>query len=282
MKFLRLIVLACAAMLFGCAGSAPLPKRAAIDLAGPSGSFADFSATVADADIVYFPSERAASAGGAEPAAQVLEAFAKNGAPFAIAWDLISANEQPLLDGLATQSVAAREAAVARLELAGNGRARAHCRAVLVDPRFAQVREIALKLPAGSDNAPAPLGTHFRLPPGGLETFAERMSAADAQSGGDVAAMYRARVASEQFAAEQIVRHSQQGGGGKLLAFVAAEDLESGQGIPFYVGQKLSVRQVVLGPTVSRSGNARLMTEAGRARGRSLEIVDRAPSSGRD
>jgi len=247
---------------------------------------------VAEADIVYFPLERAASGARSEPAGLLIDAFQNSGAPFAVGWGLIDAKEQPMLDQLGSQSPAARENLVARLELAGSGRARDHCRSVLSDPRMAAVRQIALKLPdltpeampvSGTSVADAPprLTMHFRQPPAGLERFAERMTAAESLSGRDVASAYRAHLAGQQFAAEQIVRHFQAGGGGKLLVFLRSEDLESGRGVPFYVGQKLSLRQFVVGSNAEHSGASKLLTDSLSVDQRRLQIVDSAPAPAR-
>ncbi len=123
---------------------------------------------------------------------------------------------------------------------------------------------------------------HFRQPPAGFETFAERITAAESLSGRDVAMEYRAHVTAQQFAAEQIVRYFQMGGGGKLLVFLRAADLESGRGVPFYVAQKLSLRQRVLGSNSGQTGARKLLTDRLRGDGRRLQIVDSAPASMRD
>lgn len=280
-------LIAIALILSGCASDPPLPKRVAMETDIGSMPAADFSASVAEADIIYFPAERAASGARTEPAGLLIDAFRNSGGPFTIGWGLIEEKEQPLLDQLGTQSPAAREKLVARLKLAGAGRAREHCRSVLNDPRLASVPQLALKLsePAGAgaiegEVEPRP-GMHFRQPPAALETFAERMTAAESLSGGDVTAAYQAHVAEQQFAAEQIIRHFEGGKGGKLLAFLPAADLESGRGVPFYVAQKLSLRQLVLGPSGEYSSARKLLTGRWRADWSGREIVDRSPASAR-
>lgn len=270
----------------GCASRPALPKRAAAEPASSSDSRPDYAATVAGADIVYFPAERAASGARSEPAALLLDAFQASGTPFAIAWDIISAEQQPLLDEIASQQAAAGEKAVARLEISGSGRAREHCRAVLRETEQAGIRQLALHAPprAGADSGGEQQSTmHFRLPPNGLEAYAERMSAAESLSGGDVAAAYQARVASRQFAAAQIVRFFQSRSAPKLLVFMQTADLESSDGVPFYVAQKLQLRQVVLGPNAPRSSPRRLLTRSRRTTpGAGFQIVDGTPIAGRE
>lgn len=274
----------------GCASKPALPKRAALEAAGSSDARPDYAATVAAADIVYFPAERAASGARSEPAALLLDAFEASGTPFAIAWDIISADQQPLLDELASQQAAAVDNGIARLEIAGTGRAREHCRAVLRETQRAGIRHLALRLPpragttgAADGRAEEQAAMHFRSPANGLETFAERMTAAESLSGRDVAAAYRARVTSQQFASAQIVRFFQTRGVPKLLVFMQTSDLESSDGVPFYVAQKVQLRQVVLGSNEPRSSAARLLTRSRRSGyGRGFEIVDGTPVTGRE
>jgi hypothetical protein len=269
----------------GCASKPALPKRAAVETSGSSDSRPDYAAAVAGADIVYFPVERAASGARAEPAALLLEAFQASGTPFAVAWDIISADQQPLLDELASQQTTAADKAVPRLEIGGNGRSREHCRAVLRDTRAAGIPHLALRLPqrTGANGTPVSqfeqqASMHFRSPPSGLENYAERMTAAESLSGRDVADAYQALVASQQFAAGQIVRFFQTRGIPKLLVFMQTSDLESSDGVPFYVSQKLQLRQVVLGPNASRSSSTKLLTRQRRSRnGRRFQIVDGTP-----
>lgn len=281
-----LVTLACG-LAGGCASGPALPKRATLETAGTPESRIDYAATVAEADIVYFPAERAVSGARSEPAALLLEALQASSVPFAIGWDIIAAEQQPLLDQISSAKRGGeRENAIGRLDLAGTGRAREHCRAVLREG--AGLQYLALKLPerggpATAESTAAPqLSMHFKLPPGGMETFAERMTAAESLSGRDVASAYRTQLITEQFAAEQIVRFFQTRGIPKLLVFMRAADLESGVGVPSYVSQKLQLRQLVLGPNATHSSASRLLTAArdGSVR-RSLEIVDGAPASAR-
>ena len=86
-------------------GKPPLPKQASIEHLGPPVTGTDFAAVVENADIIYFPTNRTASAGRSEPAALLLEALERSGRPYAIAWDLIDAAQQPQLDELPAKPV---------------------------------------------------------------------------------------------------------------------------------------------------------------------------------
>ncbi|HMJ05933.1 MAG TPA: ChaN family lipoprotein, partial [Chthoniobacterales bacterium] len=239
----------------------------------------DFAALVAQADIIYFPAERAASGGKAEPAAQLLQALRESGLPFAIGWDLINATAQPVLDELASKTGADREELIARIELAGTGRAREHCREVLRDVRLAGTPHLALRCPesiiakldARDRLAPAEerfLPTGYAPPPGDFETYAERLALNRAPAEPRLAASYRAYVTNQQFAAEKIVRYFRAAPTrGKLLVFLRANDLEAGRGVPRYVAQKLQVRQLVLDSTSSAPVRAKLLTRRESLRG---------------
>lgn len=290
-RYFRLLVsLAVAWALASCASRPPLPKRAALETAATPALSTDYAATVAGADIIYFPSERAASAGRSEPAALLLEAFENTGTPIAIGWDLIDTTQQPLLDQIAAAPISAREELAARVEVGGSGRSREHCRAVLRYAAAPGIRHLALKLPEATleklklggvltPDEQAQVATRFNAPAAGLERFAEQMTAAESLSGQNVAAAYRAHAMGQQFGASQIVRHFETGGSGKMLVFLRTADLESGQGVPFYVAQKLQLRQLILGPNSRRNEAAKLLTRALRDGSRGFDVVDGSPGA---
>ena len=247
----------CALTLSGCSifSSKPaLPRPAAIERGGEPNGGTDYAALVANAEIVYFPAERAASGARSEPSAMLLEGLRKNGAPFAIGWDFFDAGQQRLLDELRGKKGGAREAIIARLEIEGTGRAREHCRAVLRDERLVSLHHLALRCPPAllakidsrdrlTPEEEKEFARGYVLPPGGSEVYAERLAAGPPGSGRS----YRAQMAAQQFAAERIVRHFRAAGmKSKLLVFLHGEDLEAGLGVPRYVAQKMDVRQLVL------------------------------------
>jgi len=287
-----LLLLACA--LQSCAffsGKPPLPKHASIERLEEPAARTDFAAVVESADVIYFPSDRAASGARSEPAALLVEALEKTGHPFAIAWDLVDASQQPLLDELSALMGKAREELIARLELVGSGRAREHCRALLRELRPAGVSYLALRCPAtliGKIASSEPLTSEeekllargYTAPPGGFQNYAERQPAA-ALGDRTLARSYRAELVRQQFIAERIVR-SLRGAAeaGKLLVFLGDADLGSEGTVPYYVAQKLRVRQLVLGSEMPRKERAKLLTiERGRP---AFQIVDRAPVPTRD
>jgi hypothetical protein len=269
--FGAIVALACVALVCGCASKPPLPKRASIEHLPKPAADTDFNAVVAGADIIYFPSERAASGARSEPSALIVDALRQSGSAFAIAWDQIDAGEQPLLDELQGKAERERDQLIARLDLVGTGRAREHCRAVLRDARLAGVRHLAVRAPAAllasvragtiSPDDVRRISSGFTAPAGGLELYVEGMSSTRGASQADVAGSYRAHVLAQQFVAGQIVDHfSGAGAGGKLLVFLRREDLVAGQGVPHYVAQKTDLRQVILASDALQEERRKLLT----------------------
>jgi uncharacterized iron-regulated protein len=285
------LLAASAALLQSCtlfSGKPPLPKQASVEAASDPASEENFATLVANTDIVYFPAERAASGGRSEPAALLLEALHNTGMAFAIGWNVIDVTQQPLLDDLETKEGRAREEVIARLELVGTGRAREHCRSVLRVVRTPRIRHLALRAPPdlvaklrslemlGPDERKQ-LPSGFNSPPGGLQAFAERWSPTRSMNDHEVARSYREQLVSQQYAADKIVRFFQAGGDRKLLAFLGGSDLEPGHGVPYYVAQKLQVRQLVLGSKADSSVRAKLLTRASRGIRGAFQIVDGSP-----
>ena len=265
-----------------------LPKHASIEGAPTPSGVTNFAELVADADIIYFPAERATSGAHSEPSALLLEALQHSGTAFAIGWDMADVCQQPLFDELATATGNAREELVRRLDLTGTGRAREHCRAVLRDARLANVPHLALRCPplvlerleTGGRLTPEeeklfPEG--YAPPPGGYEAYAERRLS-NREGAASSAGSFRAQLASQQFIAERIVGHVRAAGArGKLLVFLRGSDLEAGLGVPHYVAQKVRVRQLVLDSNADPL-RTKLLTLQDRI-GRTFQIVDRAPLS---
>ena len=272
----RSIALFGVVVLSGCGlfpSNPPLPKQASIERLPTTADETDFKAVVAGADIIYFPAERAAYGARSEPSALILDALQQSGTPFAIAWDIVDATQQPVLDELQGTADGRRDHVIARLDLNGTGRAREHCRSVLREPGLASVRHLALRCPAPlvasiragsiSPDEQHRISDGFTVPAGGLELYAERTSTTRGASQADIAGAYRAHVAAQQFAAGRIVDHFRgAGANGKLLVFVRREDLVTGQGVPHYVAQKLQLRQVILGSDAGSQDGRKLLTDA--------------------
>jgi len=263
-----------------------LPRHASIEHVGTPAAATDYRALIEEADVIYFPEERAASGAKSEPAALIVEAAEQSAKPFATAWDLIDITQQPFLDQLPPER-ATRDEALRKVELSGTGRAREHCRAVLRQPN---IRGVALRLPqmlqeklasganlTGEEQALLPAG--YNPPGGGYEAYAENL-ANRGQSERNLSLAYKAEVLRREAAAEAIVRYFRSAGSeAKVIVFARAADFADDKGIPFYVAQKLNVRQLVLGREGARSSRTQLLALAGDG---SFEVVDRSPWPARD
>lgn len=291
-------LLLCAAAAFSsCAvfsSKPPLPKHASIERRGSPAAATDYRALVEEAQVIYFPQERAASSARSEPAALLLEAMQQSGKPYAVGWSLVDASQQALLDALQTSSGSPRDELVAQLRLVGTGRAREHCRSVLRDARLAGLRHIALHVPrplldkvvSGAPPTPeerdlVPRG--FAAPPGGFQAYAERLAHEDGVNPRTDAGAYRAEVLQRQFAAETIVRFFRAApSDARLLVFSSSAEFADGHGIPYYVAQKIELRQLVFDREASQPARSPLLTGLERGLGGSVEVVDGTPRPARD
>ncbi len=251
----KTFLLAAVALLSGCAFFArkpPLPRQASIERLPRPATETDFSAQVEGADIIYFPTERAASGGRSEPAALLLEALQKRAQPFAIGWDMIDSSQQPLLDQLEAAREK-REELIAQLDLAASGRAREHCRAVLRETGPPSVQYLALRGPR-QILGKVSIGDRLtsdeeKLLPRGYKILSENAGHAS-----------KTELVAMEFAAETIVRSFRAlGSGSKLLVFASGRSLEGENSVPAFVAQKLNVRQLVFGPNTRE--RPKLMTQ---------------------
>ena len=263
----------CGMLLQSCAffaGKPPLPKQASIERLPRPATETDFAAEVQNADIIYFPTERAASGARSEPAALLLEALDKTQKPYAIGWDMIYASQQPLLDQLETATGGAREQLISQLDLVASGRAREHCRAVLRETRAPGVQYLALRCPleivskvssgerlVGDEERFLPHG--YNAPSGGFDAYVSRIGGGNSADP-RLAQSYRAELVRLEFAAEKIVRAFRVGGKeSKLLVFASTDDLDSEGGLPYFVMQQANARQLVLGS--NRRERPKLLTQ---------------------
>lgn len=274
-------------------GKPALPKRASIESFPQSNAGEDFAGLIKNADIIYFPVEQLASSGASEPAWKLTEALQRSGVPFALAFDVIDAEQQPLLEAgpAAGRSV---EALLAQLTIFGSGRDRGNCLALLrksVPLGIAHLalrcpHEIIMKMRSGTTLTAAEeqrVPHDFNAPAGGLESFAEQFPNLRHLSEGEMSALYRSQAAAREFAAARIIQFVRAREGAKLLVFAHRRDLETIHGVPFFVTQKVKVRQLVLDAEAAARARPNLLTwknaagEGGRG-----EIVDNTPRSSRD
>lgn len=266
-----------------------LPKHAAIESGEAPEADEKFAALVQNADIIYFPTELSGLMSPSEPAMRLLEALRRNGNVFAIGWDLIGVEEQPLLDQWVKRQLS-NENLISRLHLFGPARERENCRALLSESKESSVRFLALRCPVDllaptrSEVTPNVLARPefprgFHPPPGDFQRFAERFSAARMNETG-LRAAYDAALLVEEFAADRISGYFREHRDEKLLIFIHRRHLENIRSVPYFVAQKIKARQLVLD---SQSNRLQLLAWRSRRGSRwRLELIDGSPGTGSD
>jgi len=276
---LRAALLVSAVFCNGCAvftSQTPLPRRASLEANTTPEADEQLAAVVREADVIYLPTDRLGSALASESAWKLVQAMRRSGVGFAVGWDAIDASEQSRLDDWSNRRSSVPDFPD-RLDLSGSARDRENCRVFLRQTRPLQIRQLALRCPellirkirsgnplTPSDEALLPHG--YRVPREGLQ--ASSQSAPDSTE---------AMLAIE-FAAERIVEGLREHQGGKLLVFLRRADLDNAQGVPFFVAQKVNVRQVVLDSKQPPAPRTNLLSlRDGAVFGRRFEIVNRPP-----
>ena len=278
MKIDRVFLLTAALFLSGCGlfSSKPsLPKHAGTE---PLPDNTDkWALAVQRADIIYFPVEAISPESIDQPPARIVQALKNSGTLFSIAWLGIEhdkSNPEVASDPRWTYS----------------GRLRDRCKTVL--RQTIDDHHLFLGLPAGigaklqrgsalDENEKELLPRGFHTPANGLEDFAEQLSAVRGLQEREIENLYRAHVAAEQFAAEQIVAYLREHEGEKMLVFARRRELGGDLGLPAFVSQKLKLRQINFELEGSQKARPRLVRLPGAGGSfRWIQIVDRAPGSG--
>jgi uncharacterized iron-regulated protein len=266
-----------------------LPKHAAIESRETPQADEKFAALVQNADIIYFPTELSGLTSPSEPAMKLLDALRRNGNAFAIGWDLIGVEEQPLLDQWVKRQLTT-ETLTSRLHLSGTARERESCRASFGGTKEWNVRFLALRCPADllaaarSESTPTALERSefprgYHSPPGDFQRFAERFSEARMNETG-LRSAYEAALLVEEFAADRISGYFREHRDEKLLIFVHRRHLKNIRGVPYFVAQKIKARQLVLD---SQSNRLQLLAlRSWRRVPWRLEIIDGSPGAGSD
>lgn len=263
----------------GCSpflANAPLPKHGAIEVAAAPREPDEFMRVVERAEVFYLAADRAGWALRDESGWKLIEALRRSGT-FAIGWDAIINEQQPLLDEAPRTRVAAEDA-LSRITFLGSPLEREHGRELLRRTHLLGVAQLALRFPPqileklrrgeplnGSEREVLPAG--FKAP----------------EASGESPADERTALVSSEFTAEAIVRRLQTHPGEKLLVFLNRNELEAAHGAPFFVAQKSNARQLVLESKQPSESRARLLTRINaRSAARLFEIENRAPGAGSD
>lgn len=231
----------------------PLPRHAAIE--STIAADEEFTALVQNADIIYFPSESVTLTARTEAVWKLLEALQRTGDSFALGWDLIGGEEQPLLDRWAKRQAAASDV-IPRLHLRGAADGDENCRAFLREANRSGAQILGLSCPpellskkaSGSTSAsPAKeeISREFQPPSGDFERFAQRPSSRGVNEA-KLRAAYEAKLLAEEFAAARIAGYFREHRSEKILVFARRDQLGRHHGVPYFVAQKTKARQLVL------------------------------------
>ena len=239
----------------------------------------EWTMAVNRAEIIYFPVETISAESGEDSVAKIVRALKKAGTPFSIAWfgiELEKGDQVPRTEPVWSYSGSLRE----------------KCKIVMrdtIDSRqlfLGLPREMREKLQRGSaldgdERRIVPRG--YRTPTSGLEDFAEKLATVRGLHERDIRNLYRAHVVAAQSAAEKIVTFMREHPGEKLLVFARRRELTGDCGLPAFVSQKLTVRQLTFDRERSRSVRPRLVRtdRAGKSLTR-FQIVNRAPAPARN
>ena len=143
----RCLLLVCLSFLASCSffsRQPALPRRAAIEatIAGDE----KFNTLVQNADIIYFPSESVTLTARSDAAWKLFETVERNGAPFALGWDLISSEEQSVLDQWA-KGTPANDNEMPRLHFHPDSGDQKNCRNFLRQATRSGAHILALRCP---------------------------------------------------------------------------------------------------------------------------------------
>jgi hypothetical protein len=272
----------------------PLPRRAAIESTPIPAGDEKLTALIQKADIIYFSSESLGPSGGSEGAWKLIEVLKRDGGRFAIGWDAINGEDQPLLDQWVKEGISA-DAVVARLHLEGATVESEVARRFFREANRYAAQILALRYSPETRATTSESGSlvsqeifpGFEPPPGDFEGFKQRLPSSTGTSEAKLRVLYDAALLREQFAAARIARYFRENRGEKILAFVPEAQLGSNHGVPYFVAQKTRARQLVLYSKSRSTSRARLLAQArffwrpvlGRGR---FEVVNCSPFTAGD
>lgn len=238
LRIAPLVGLLAATTLCGCSSvnQPALPQRARIDNAASALPADELREIVARSDVLYLPMDRLESDEQSGAALRLLNLLQQSTTRAALGWGNVAAELQPLFQEW-NGGLLALDPFIARIHFVSAPQ-RDAVRRLLRELRDRGLSAVPLACGAGQPSARS----------------AEALSCT----------------------AENIVREFSALGGGKLLVVIDRRDLDASSGVPFFVGQRLQLRQVVF--DVHTTEKARLLTTASRA----SEIVNAAPGAGGD
>jgi uncharacterized iron-regulated protein len=255
-----LLVSGCANMNSGLAlpkAGEPVPVSAPRELSAPERAFWD---RITQARVIYI-GETHNSNSDHEYQFDVLKGLKARGADFAIGWEMFDVTQQSMLDQWHARQITT-DALLDKTDWKRTwGMESVMYETMLRWSQSEKVASLALnaprslsrKLALGQTLTPeerAMLPNGFQPLPGGYEHFAEQMSRHPHMGGAapSLENVYKAQLLWEQTMANRIIEFLDAHADAKLVVLTGRGHLEGGFGIPGFVRQKTSARQIVLFP----------------------------------
>ena len=225
----------------------------------------------------------------------VLKGLKARGVNFAIGWEMFDVTQQPLLDEWQTRKVSS-DTLLERTDWHRTWGAQSVMYETML--RWSQeegIPSVALNAPSSlthkvafgaaltpEDHAMMPTG--FQTLPGGLEHFTEQMAhAPHAGATANPEQFYNAQTLWEQTMASRILAFVDAHPDAKMVVLTGRGHLEGGYGIPAFVRQKSSVKQLVLfpggggAPSSAAPGSLAARTAGGRLWAQIAFVSDATP-----
>ncbi|MDQ6810146.1 MAG: hypothetical protein M3Z64_12100 [Verrucomicrobiota bacterium] len=253
----------------------PLPKHGVIETAATPRAPDEFAQVVERAEVFYVPADRTGWALRQESGWKLIEALRRTGS-FAIGWGAIGSEQQPMLDELLRGGSGSAEG-LSRVTFLGTQPERERSRELLRQTHVLGVSQLALHCPG---EIVEKLRRRELLTPAERAAFPAGFAVPGSEHQPESDEPARTIAFSSRFIAEKIVQRLGAHPGEKLLVFLDRAELENSNGVPFFVAQKSSVRQLVLESNQPSESRARLLTrnESGAAP-HLLEVENRPPGS---
>lgn len=190
---------------------------------------------------------------------QVAKGMVQRDLPFAIGWEMFEWPQQEWIDQWEAGQITFEQLMDATQWRERWGAYSEYYETILKWTRDAGVRNIALNAPSSitrkiargqpldqSDQELLPQG--FFLPPNGLDFFRQQMTGHPGVTEENLSRYYQAQLLWETTMAQQIIDFNETHPGERLLVLIGRGHVQEPYGVPYFVRQKSSPRQLVLNP----------------------------------
>jgi uncharacterized iron-regulated protein len=257
------------------ANNGPMPVNAPRELSAPERAFWD---RLNQARVIYIGETHTSDTDHAYQF-DVLKGLKSRGTDLAIGWEMFDVTQQPLLDQWNARQIST-EALLDKTNWNHSwGSQSVMYETMLRWSQSESIPSVALNAPrtlsrklatsqplTSEERAMTPTG--FRPLPGGLEHFTEQMGRHPHAGSVNMDDLYKAQLLWEQTMASRIVDYLDKHPSSKIIVLTGRGHLEGGFGIPAFVRQKSSAKQIVLFPggNAERESSGRLASASGSRR----------------